>query len=67
MRIENTGSKVQYKNIRTRIVEDISPRIGMELDTAYSRVGADALIEFVNKWLKDTDVEMVKKKKGGKK
>lgn len=67
MRIENTGSKVQYKNIRTRIVEDISPRIGMELDTAYSRVGADALIEFVNKWLEHTDVEMVKKKKGGKK
>ena len=58
---------VKYTNIRTRIVDDISPRIGIELDTAYSRVGADALIEFVNQWLKDTDVEMVKKKKGGNK
>ena len=58
---------VKYTNIRTRIVDDISPRIGIELETAYSRVGADALIEFVNQWLKDTDVEMVKKKKGGNK
>lgn len=58
---------VKYTDIRTRIVDDISPRIGIELETAYSRVGADALIEFVNKWLKDTDVEMVKKKKGGNK
>ena len=53
---------IEYKNIRTQKVDDISPRIGMELDTAYSKVGADALIEFVNKWLKDTDVELVKKK-----
>lgn len=65
MKFERNG--VKYIDIRTRKVEDISPRIGIELETAYSRVGADALIEFVNKWLKDTDVEMVKKKKGGNK
>ena len=58
---------ITYKNIRTRKVDDISPRIGMELDTAYTKVGADALIEFVNKWLEHTDVEMVKKKKGSEK
>lgn len=65
--VEFTKNGIKYKNIRTRTVDDISPRIGMELDTAYSKVGADALIEFVNKWLEHTDVEMVKKKKGGEK
>ena len=58
---------IEYKNIRTQKVDDIPAKLGMDLDTIYSKVGADALIEFVNKWLKDTDVEMVKKKKGGNK
>ena len=53
---------ITYKNIRTQKVDDIPAKLGMDLDTAYSKVGADALIEFVNKWLKDTDVELVKKK-----
>ena len=53
---------IEYKDIRTQKVDDIPAKLGMDLDTAYSKVGADALIEFVNKWLKDTDVELVKKK-----
>ena len=53
---------IEYKNIRTQKVDDIPAKLGMDLDTIYSKVGADALIEFVNKWLKDTDVELVKKK-----
>ena len=53
---------IEYKDIRTQKVDDIPAKLGMDLDTIYSKVGADALIEFVNKWLKDTDVELVKKK-----
>ena len=65
--VEFTKNGITYKNIRTKKVEDIPAKLGMDLDTIYSKVGADALIEFVNKWLKDTDVEMVKKKKGSEK
>lgn len=53
---------IEYRDIRTQKVDDIPAKLGMDLDTIYSKVGADALIEFVNAWLKDTDVEMVKKK-----
>ena len=53
---------IEYKDIRTQKVDDIPARLGMDLDTIYSKFGADALIEFVNKWLKDTDVELVRKK-----
>ena len=60
--VEFTKNGITYKNIRTQKVDDIPAKLGMDLDTIYSKVGADALIEFVNKWLKDTDVELVKKK-----
>ena len=60
--VEFTKNGITYKNIRTQEVDDIPAKLGMDLDTIYSKVGADALIEFVNKWLKDTDVELVRKK-----
>lgn len=59
MKFERNG--IKYINIRTRKVVDIPTRLGIDLEGAYSDVGADALIEFVNYWLKDTDVELVKK------
>lgn len=57
---------VKYVDIRTKNIVDIPPRIGIDLLGAYTQVGADKFIEYVNSWLGDTDVELVKKK-GGKK
>lgn len=65
--MEYSRNGIKYINIRTREVVDIPIKLGLDLDAAYNEVGADALIKFVNHWLKDTDVELVKKKKGSEK
>lgn len=65
--VEYSRNGIKYINIRTRKVVDIPIKLGMDLEAVYNEVGADALIEFANHWLKNTDIELVKKKKGGKK
>lgn len=68
MRIENTGSQVQYKDIRIRKKAVIPTLLNLDIEDLYFELGQEEFVKFINSCLNRHGVEIeIKKKKGSEK